>query len=64
MTDTGKIWENLGELGHDCELVITQLFIKYEELLEKEPNSNEANRFFSYLENTLEQVSSCNANRR
>lgn len=63
--DTGAIWEKLGELDAEDGLhVLNQLYAGYEELLERDPESREALAFFERLNAAVQQVCSCNANRR
>lgn len=59
------LWEILGDLEQDeYEQVLVQLFMKYEELRKADPKDNEAKHFFNYLSATINQVQSCNVNRR
>ena len=59
------LWEILGDLEQDeYEQVLVQLFMKYEELRKTDPKDNEAKHFFNYLSVTINQVQSCNVNRR
>lgn len=59
------LWEILGDLGEEeCEQVLIQLFVKYEERLRANPEDDEARRFFNYLGAIITQVRSCNVNRR
>ncbi|MDD2463767.1 MAG: hypothetical protein PHI97_07185 [Desulfobulbus sp.] len=62
---TADIWGMLGELDEDQPLqVLTQLFARYEQRLEQNPENPEAALFFRDLAIILEQVQSCNLNRR
>jgi hypothetical protein len=59
------IWELLGDLEEDQLLqVLTQLFARYEERLGKNPDDPAAILFFRDLSVVLEQVQTCNLNRR
>ena len=59
------LWEILGDLEHDeSEQVLVQLFMKYEELRKVDPEDNEAKHFFNYLSAIINNVQSCNVNRR
>lgn len=62
---TIDLWEVLGDLDEDQPLqVLTQLFARYEQRLAQNPEDPEASVFFRDLAITLEQVRSCNLNRR
>nr|WP_320012621.1 hypothetical protein [uncultured Desulfobulbus sp.] len=64
MTES-DIWELLGDLEEDQLLqVLTQLFARYEERLQKNPDDPATKLFFRDLSVVLEQVQSCNLNRR
>lgn len=64
MTES-DIWELLGNLEEDQLLqVLTQLFARYEERLQKNPDDPATKLFFRDLSVVLEQVQSCNLNRR
>lgn len=63
--DVGSIWEKMGELEQEDGLhVLNQLFAGYEEMLERDPSNKEALSFFERLGGAMQQVCSCNANRR
>lgn len=65
MKTSNDLWEEIGSLRED-ELfhVMTQLFTGYEEQLQKQPEDEAANRFFTSLARVIDQVKECNANRR
>lgn len=59
------LWEILGDLEQEeCEQVLIQLFMKYEELRTADPTDDEAKQFFGYLSAIIHHVQSCNVNRR
>lgn len=59
------LWEILGDLEQEAfEQILIQLFMKYEALRKADPTDNEAKQFFSYLSAIINQVQSCNVNRR
>jgi len=65
MRTPNDLWEALGaideeETGH----VLTKLFVMYEQLLETNPQDQEALTFFRNLDNALTQTTECNLNRR
>ena len=65
MRHPNDLWEALGaideeETGH----VLTKLYATYEQLLENNPQDQEALNFFRNLDNALSQTTQCNLNRR
>jgi len=64
-TNPSDLWEEIGSIDEE-ELphVLTKLFISYEELLSRDPESLEAKTFFRHLANAISQTSQCNLNRR
>lgn len=66
MTETiGDLWEALGSLDEmESAQLLTRLFTIYEEQLAKNPEDDEAKRFFDNLRRSYELVSECNLNRR
>lgn len=63
--NNSDLWEMLGDLDEDQALqVLTQLFSRYEQRLERHPQDAEATTFFRDLATIVAQVQSCNLNRR
>lgn len=63
--NTTDLWERLGELENDQALqVLTQLFARYENNLQLNPQDPESSVFFRHLAAILEQIQTCNVNRR
>ena len=63
--NTTDLWEKLGELENDQALqVLTQLFARYENTVQLNPQDPEAWAFFRHLATILEQIQTCNVNRR
>lgn len=65
MRTSNELWEAIGaideeENGH----VLTKLFAMYEQLLEKNPQDQEALNFFRNLDTALTLTTECNLNRR
>ena len=65
MRTSNDLWEAIGaideeENGH----VLTKLFAMYEQLLEKNPQDQEALNFFRNLDTALALTTECNLNRR
>ena len=65
MRSPNDLWEALGGVPEE-ELVhvLTKLFTAYEQLLQRDPENREAQRFFRHLDNALEATAQCNLNRR
>lgn len=65
MRNPNDLWEALGSVPEE-ELVhvLTKLFTVYEQLLQVDPESREAQLFFRNLGNALEATEQCNLNRR
>lgn len=64
-TSSGDLWEQLGDIElEDFPHILNILFASYEELQEKDPENQEAERFFNTLGRAMSQTTSCNANRR
>nr|WP_321467783.1 hypothetical protein [uncultured Desulfobulbus sp.] len=64
-TNTADLWEMLGDLDEDQPLqLLTQLFFRNEERLQKNPEDVVAMAFFRDLSVLVEQVRACNLNRR
>ena len=62
---TADLWAMIGDLDEDQPIqVLTQLFARYEKRIELNPADPEAVLFFRDLASILEQVLSCNLNRR
>ncbi len=59
------IWEEIGSLTEE-ELfhVITKLYAMYEDMLKKDPSSQEAMQFFKNMDIVITQTAQCNFNRR
>ena len=65
MKSPNDIWANLGELpDEEVILIMTKLFAIYEDTLKYKPEDQEALNFFNNLENSINQTSQCNLNRR
>jgi hypothetical protein len=65
MKSPNDIWANLGELpDEEVILIMTKLFAIYEDTLKNKPEDQEALNFFNNLENSINQTSQCNLNRR
>ena len=65
MKSPNDIWANLGELpDEEVILIMTKLFTIYEDTLKNQPADKEALNFFKNLENSINQTSQCNLNRR
>ncbi|PID72089.1 MAG: hypothetical protein CSB34_04460 [Desulfobulbus propionicus] len=64
-TNTNDLWELLGQMDeNEYGQILFQLFAKYEELQKTASSSQEANQFFNFLQAIVQQVQSCNVNRR
>ena len=65
MKSPNDIWADLGELpDEEVILIMTKLFTIYEDTLKNQPEDQEALNFFKNLENSINQTSQCNLNRR
>ncbi len=63
--NTNDLWEIMGELEEDdVPHVLTRLFTIYEERLSQTPDDEATALFFKHLGQALDQVDSCNLNRR
>lgn len=63
--NTTDLWDDLGSLDDDqAYQVLTQLFARYEQRREQNPSDPEAVSFFQHLSVIINQVQSCNVNRR
>ena len=63
--NTNDLWEALGSIEDDqAYQVLTQLFARYEKCREQNPADPEAEAFFQALTVIMDQVQSCNVNRR
>ncbi len=63
--NTTDLWDELGSLEDDqAYQILTQLFARYEQRREKNPADPEAESFFQALAVIINQVQSCNVNRR
>jgi hypothetical protein len=59
------LWEAIGSLDElESSQLLVQLFSRYEELLEKDPEDKAAQLFFENLGQALPLVTECNLNRR
>jgi len=65
MKTADDLWDEIGEIPED-ELVqvLTKLFIAYQEMYDRNPDSPEAKRFFTHLDNAITLTRECNLNRR
>lgn len=65
MKSINDLWGELGELSEDETLhVLTRLFAAYEKERQRDPDNQEALRFFRNLDNAITQTCECNSNRR
>jgi hypothetical protein len=65
MKSPNDTWANLGELpDEEVILIMTKLFAIYEDKLKNKPLDQEALNFFKNLDNSINQTSKCNLNRR
>ena len=65
MRSPNDIWEALGDIDNEeSQHVLTKLFVMYEELVTRNGESEETNRFFQNLDNAIELSQECNLNRR
>ncbi|MEN8135570.1 MAG: hypothetical protein ABFS18_08560 [Thermodesulfobacteriota bacterium] len=65
MRSINDLWGDIGELSEDEMLhVITKLFAMYETELQRDPDNEEALKFFWNLDNVITQTCECNSNRR
>jgi hypothetical protein len=63
--DNNNLWDSLGSLEDDqAYQVLTQLFTRYEQRREQNPDDPAAASFFQNLAVIMAQVQSCNLNRR
>jgi hypothetical protein len=63
--DTNDLWEALGSLEDDQSYqILIQLFARYEQRREHNPDDPEAASFFQALSAIIGQVQSCNVSRR
>jgi len=63
--NTTDLWDDLGSLEDDqAYQILTQLFARYEQRREQNPADPEAEFFFQSLAVIINQVQSCNVNRR
>jgi hypothetical protein len=63
--NTTDLWDTLGSIEDDqAYQVLTQLFARYEQRREQNPSDPEAESFFQGLAVIINQVQSCNVNRR
>lgn len=59
------LWEVLGSLDNDeAHLVLVELFARYEQRRERDPEDPEAEFFFQALGTIISRIQSCNVNRR
>lgn len=63
--NTTDLWDDLGSLEDDqAYQILTQLFARYEQRREQNPSDPESESFFQALSIVINQVKSCNVNRR
>ena len=63
-SSTGELWDRIGLLEEESQQVLIALFEKYETMLGHADSREESQHFFSLLQIVLDQVESCNVNRR
>lgn len=65
MRSPNDIWEALGDIDdEEAQHVLSKLFVMYEDLVTRNGESQETNRFFQNLDNAIELSQECNLNRR
>lgn len=65
MKSPNDIWEALGDIDdEEAQHVLSKLFVMYEELVTRNGESQETDRFFQNLDNAIELSRECNLNRR
>jgi len=65
MRSPNEIWEALGDIDdEEAQHVLARLFTMYEELVTRDGETKESNRFFQNLDNAIELTQECNLNRR
>lgn len=65
MRTPGELWEALGDVEElELRQVLTRLFVSYEDLLKRDPDSPLASQFFKKLDLALAETDGCNLNRR
>ncbi len=65
MRSPNDLWEALGNIEmEESQNIMTKLFVMYEELLQKDPESESARDFFKKLDLALTLTDECNLNRR
>ena len=63
--NSNNLWEALGSLEDDqAYQILIQLFARYEQRQEQNPDDQEAQSFFQALSVIIAQVQSCNVSRR
>ena len=65
MRNPNDLWEAIGDIEiEESQNVLTKLFVMYEEILKKDPESEAAKYFFKNLDLALTLTDECNLNRR
>lgn len=65
MRSPNDLWEAIGAVdGEEIHHLLSRLFDMYEQLLQKDPENQEALLFFRNLDTALAITSECNLNRR
>lgn len=65
MRTPNDLWEAIGAIDEEeTAHVLTRLFAMYEQLLENNPQDQEALNFFRNLDTALTLTTECNLNRR
>lgn len=65
MRNPNDLWEALGNLEMDeSQNLLTKLFVIYEDLSAKDPDSEVVRHFFKSLDIALTLTDECNLNRR
>ena len=65
MRSPNEIWEALGDIAdEEAQHVLARLFSMYEEMVARDGETKETNRFFQNMDNAIELTQECNLNRR
>ena len=65
MRSPNEIWEALGDIAdEEAQHVLARLFSMYEEMVVRDGETKETNRFFQNMDNAIELTQECNLNRR
>ncbi|MFT5727556.1 MAG: hypothetical protein ACI8PB_001692 [Desulforhopalus sp.] len=65
MKSPNDIWEALGDIeDEEAQHVLARIFTMYEEMVTRNGETEETNRFFQNLSNAIDVTQECNLNRR